>query len=205
MGNFRRKLRVARCWFAGAVFLLSVVLVPASFAQGRSALSGKVVDSQGALIPSAVVTATQTSTGTTIVVNANTNGEYVFPSLPASTYSLSVSATGFNTYDQVGIVLQADQSVTVDATLQPGGSSQTVTVSADKVQVDTTTGTLSSVIDRQSVEDLPLNGRNAAQLAEETPGVILGPVDNADQGTQKTFPAALTVSVNGARSAVPIP
>ena len=201
MGNFRRKLRVARCWFAGAVFLLSVVLVPASFAQGRSALSGKVVDSQGALIPSAVVTATQTSTGTTIVVNANTNGEYVFPSLPASTYSLSVSATGFNTYDQVGIVLQADQSVTVDATLQPGGSAQTVTVSADKVQVDTTTGTLSSVIDRQSVEDLPLNGRNAAQLAEETPGVILGPVDNADQGTQKTFPAALTVSVNGARSA----
>ncbi len=201
MANLCQKSSNMGCLFAGSLLLLSSLLVPVSFAQGRAALSGKIVDSQGALIPAAVVTATQTSTGATATANTNANGEYVFPSLAASTYSMSVTAPGFKTYDQVGIVLQADQSVTIDATLQPGGSSQTVTVSADKVQVDTTTGTLSSVIGQQSVEDLPLNGRNAAQLAEEIPGVILGPVDNADQGTQKTFPSAVTVSVNGARSA----
>lgn len=97
--------------------------------------------------------------------------------------------------------MQADQSVTANATLQLGGATQTVTVSAEQVEVDTSTGTLSNVIGGRSVDDLPLNGRNAAQLSEETPGVILGPVDNTDLGTQKTFPSALTISVNGARSA----
>ena len=96
--------------------------------------------------------------------------------------------------------MQADQSVTADITMQAGAESQTVTVSATPSQVDTTTGTLSNVIGQKSVEDLPLNGRNAAQLAQETPGVILGPNDNADQGTQKTFPTATTISVNGSRS-----
>lgn len=200
METFCGQLTMARKCIAGALFLGSLILLPAAFGQGRAALSGKVVDSQGALIPSVVVTATQTGTGKRTVVSSNATGEYVFPSLPASTYSISVSAAGFRIYNQVGIVLQADQSVTVDVTLRPGGESQTITVLAEQVQVDSTTGTLSNVIGQKSVDDLPLNGRNAAQLTEETPGVILGPVDNADQGTQKTFPAALTVSVNGARS-----
>jgi hypothetical protein len=195
------KLVTARGLLAAAVSLAFLILVPASFGQGRAALAGKVADSQGAMVPSATVTATQTKTGTQAVVTTNQTGEFVFPSLPASTYSISVTAPGFKTYNQVGIVLQADQSVTADVTLQLGGTSQTVTVNADQVQIDTSTGTLSNVIGGQSVGDLPLNGRNAAQLTEETPGVILGPVDNADQGTQKTFPSAVTVSVNGARSA----
>jgi hypothetical protein len=178
----------------------SLSLMPASFGQGRAALSGKVVDSAGALITSATVTATESKTGASTVVTSNGSGEYVFPSLSASTYSLSVSAKGFASYKQVGIVLQADQSVTTDVTMQPGAESQTVTVSAASSQVDTTTGTLSNVIGQKSVEDLPLNGRNAAQLAQETPGVVLGPNDNADQGTQKTFPTATTISVNGSRS-----
>lgn len=201
MGVLSLKLKTVRSYFLVAIFLAFITLLPASFGQGRSALSGKVADGQGALVPNAVITATQTKTGEKTVVNSNETGEYVFPSLPASTYSISVTAPGFRTYDQVGIVLQADQSVTANVTLQLGGTSQTVTVSADQVQVDTSTGTLSNVIGEQSVGDLPLNGRNAAQLTEETPGVILGPVDNADQGSQKTFPSAVTVSVNGARSA----
>lgn len=201
MGNFYDKLNTARNCCAAGTFLVSMIIVPVSFGQGRAALSGKVADSQGALIPSAKVTATQTSTGTKTVVNSNDSGVYVFPSLSASNYSISVSASGFKTYDQVDILLEADQSVTVDVTMQLGSASQTVTVTANSAQVDTTTGTLSSVIDQHNVDDLPLNGRNAAELAEETPGVILGPVDNADQGTEKTFPSAVTVSVNGARSA----
>jgi hypothetical protein len=200
MGFLSLRLRTRNCFVCCTVLTL-LIFLPASFGQGRSALSGKVADAQGGMIPSAVVTATQTNTGEKTVVNTNESGEYVFPSLPASTYSIAVSASGFETYNQVGIVLQADQSVTANVTLRLGGETQTVTVSADQVQVDTSTGTLSNVIGGQSVDDLPLNGRNAAQLTEETPGVILGPVDNADQGTQKTFPSAVTVSVNGARSA----
>ncbi len=195
---------VQKCCTVG-LFSASLILVPIAHGQGRAALSGKVADSGGALIPAAVVTATQTSTGTITVVNSNATGVYVFPSLPASIYSISVSSPGFRPYKQIGITLQADQSVTIDVTLQPGGETQTVTVNAEQVQVDTTTGTLSQVIGEQSVGSLPLGagfyGRNAATLTELSPGVILGPTDNSDQGTSKTFPVVVNVSVNGARSA----
>jgi hypothetical protein len=177
-----------------------LTILPASFGQGRATLSGTVADTQGGLIPSAVITVTQISTGAQTIVNSGTVGEYVFPSLPASSYSIAVSAAGFKTFVQKGIQLQADQSVTLNAILQVGDTSQTITIEANATQVDTTTGTLSQVIDEQSVNDLPLNGRNAADLTEESAGVVLGPVDNADQGTTKTFPVAVTVSVNGTRS-----
>lgn len=202
MNAIYSKLISARTWCVVGVFLAVLLFfAPASFGQGMATLSGKVADTQGALIPSAVVTATQANTGTKTVVNSNASGQYVFPSLPPASYSISVVAPAFKTFSQVGILLQADQSVTVDVTLQPGQTSETVIVSANTAQVDTTTATLSSVIGQRNVEDLPLNGRNAALLTEEVPGVIQGPVDNNDQGPQKAFPAALTVSVNGARSA----
>jgi hypothetical protein len=201
MQSTLHKIGTLRNLCAILVTIASFMFATAALAQGRAVLSGKVVDSTGALIPSATVIATESKTGAKTVVNSNGAGEYVFPSLAASTYSLSVSAGGFSTYDQVGILLQADQSVTVDATLQPGSASQTVTVSSIPTQIDTSTGTISNVIGQTSVQDLPLNGRNAAQLTEETPGVILGPNDGADQGTQKTFPNAVTISANGTRSA----
>jgi hypothetical protein len=201
MGNFFCRLSAVRIWCVVGFFLVSLLIVPHSSGQGMAVLSGKVADASGALIPAAAVTATQVNTGTKTTVNSNGSGEYVFPSLPPASYSISVSAPGFKTFGQTNILLQADQSVTVDVTLQPGQTSETVIVSASAAQVNTTNATLSSVIGQQSVGDLPLNGRNAAQLTEEVPGVVLGPVDNADQGTQKAFPSALTVSVNGARSA----
>ncbi|QNI30144.1 TonB-dependent receptor [Alloacidobacterium dinghuense] len=183
------------------VFLALAGLPGACFGQGLATLSGTVTDSTGAVIGSAAITVSQIGTGTTTVVKTNDSGVYLFPSLPPAGYSLGVVATGFKDYQQKGIVLQADQSLTVNVVLQVGQASQTVTVSANAVQVDTTTGTLSQVIDRTRVNDLPLNGRNAAQLTELVAGVVLGPVDNADQGVTKTFPAAVTVSVNGARTA----
>jgi hypothetical protein len=191
---------IQKCCAVG-LFSASLICLPVAYGQGRATLSGKIADAQQALIPGAKVTITQTSTGTRSATTSDAQGTYVFPSLPPSIYSISVSAGGFETYTETNIPLQADQSVTVDVNLKAGGSTETVNVSSVAAQIDTTTGTLSNVIGEQSVGDLPLNGRNAALLTEETPGVILGPVDNADQGVQKTFPAANTVSVNGARSA----
>jgi len=201
MQSTSHKMGSLRKQFATLLSMALFIFASVAGAQGRSALAGKVVDSTGALVASATVTATESKTGARTVVTSNGAGEYVFPSLAASTYSVSVSATGFSTYKRTGIILQADQSVTVDTALQPGTAAQTITVSSTPSQVDTTTGTLSNVIGQKSVEDLPLNGRNAAQLTEETPGVILGPNDGADQGTQKTFPTAVTISANGTRSA----
>ena len=164
-------------------------------------ISGTVNDTSGAVIPSATVVATQSDTGTTTKVKTNQSGFYVFPSLPPARYSISITAPGFKNFEEKDVVLRANQSESINAVLQLGEASQTVTVSANALQVNTTTGTLSQVIDQKQANQLPLNGRNAAQLTELVVGVVLGPVDNADQGVTKTFPAAVTVSVNGARTA----
>jgi hypothetical protein len=112
---------------------------------------------------------------------------------------MSVSATGFEHLTQSGIVLQANQALTVNMKLLVGSASSTVSVSADAPQVDTTTGTLSQVVDKARVVDLPLNGRNAGALVTLVAGVVVAP-NQVDQGVTKTFPAAISFTANGARS-----
>jgi hypothetical protein len=80
-----------------------------------------------------------------------------------------------------------------------GTASETVNVEANAVQVDTTSSTIRQVVDSARVSELPLNGRNSAQLATLVTGAINAPSNNADQGSTKTFLAAVTVSANGGR------
>ena len=127
--------------------------------------------------------------------------DYVFPTLLPAPYLVSVSAAGFEIYKQSGIVLQADQALTVNVALKVGAQSATVTVSADAPQVDTTTGTLSQVIDQSSVQDIPLNGRAAASLITLVAGVVdaTNEGNGLNQGNGKTFSvnAVQVASVNG--------
>ncbi len=171
--------------------------VPAAYAQGLGSISGTVTDPSGAIIPSAKVTATQTATGTTTVVNTSGSGIYVFPSLLPANYSIAIEAAGFRSFAEKDLTLQANQSLTVNATLQVGTTSQVVSVNANSVQVDTTSSTLSQVIDRAQVNNLPLNGRNAAQLTTLVAGVVATPNDGTDAGNTKTFPVAVEISANG--------
>jgi hypothetical protein len=180
------------------MFLLA--LVPLAQGQGLGHIVGAVTDSTGAAIPAAHVTATQISTGATSEATSNGGGEYVFSSLSPSTYSIRVTAPGFSAFLQKSVVLLADQSVTVNASLTPGGVTDTVVVNADTSQVDTTTGTLSQVIGERQVNDLPLNGRNAASLTTLVAGVVAAPSGSSDQGNTKTFPVVVNVSVNGTRA-----
>ena len=87
-------------------------------AQGYGSINGTVTDPSGASVASATVKATQTRTGRTTVVTSGREGDFVFPVLPPSVYSLSVSATGFQSYAQTDIVLQADQKLTANIRLQ---------------------------------------------------------------------------------------
>ncbi len=77
---------------------------------------------------------------------------------------------------------------------------QTIQVSADAVPVDTTTGTLSQVMESDRINDLPLNGRNAATLTTLVAGVVRAPSNGSDQGVTKTFPVSVPISANGSRS-----
>ena len=144
-----------------AMMLLLLVIACAAtrlHAQGYASIVGTVTDPTGAVIPSATVTAVQTQTGHATVVTAAKDGAYVFPALLPSTYSISVSAQGFEKSTQGGIVLEADQSLTVNAKLKIGAATTDRGGRTSVPQVDTTTGTLSQVIDQQRVVDMPLNG-----------------------------------------------
>jgi hypothetical protein len=186
-------------WIAVITFVIALSSTARLNAQGYAKIVGTVTDPTGAVVPSATVTATQTSNGTVSTVKTGGDGAYVFPALLPSNYSISVLATGFEKYNQSGIVLQADQSATVNVKLVVGSSAVTVSVTADAPQVDTTSGTLSQVIDQDRVVDLPLNGRNAASLITLVAGVVdaTNEGNGADQGVGKTFPAAVITTANG--------
>ena len=197
--NEKRLFRSYSAWLALVAFLLIACATARLNAQGFASISGVVTDSSGAVIPSAQVTATQTQTGTTSMVKSSGDGTFVFPALLPSKYSITVSAAGFQNYSRTGIVLQANQAITVNVTLTVGAATQTVSVSGDAPQVDTTTGTLSQVIDQNRVVDLPLNGRNAASLITLVAGVVdaTNEGNGVNQGNGKTFPAAVVTSANG--------
>lgn len=196
--SFRRL--TVRCIVLLASLLFSPGITHEVFGQGLAHIVGVVTDSSGAAVPSAQVTATQVSTGVTTEAASNGSGEFVFSSLPPAVYNISVSAAGFAKFVQNGVTLQADQSVTVNAVLKVGATSDTVVVTADAPQVDTSTGTLSQVMGGKQVNDLPLNGRNAAALTTLVAGVVAAPSGASDQGNTKTFPVVVNVSVNGTRA-----
>ena len=166
-------------------------------AQGFGSISGTVTDSTGAVIPGVEVTAIQAATGITAKTTTTAGGTYTFPTLAPSTYNLTASRRGFEVYTEKNLQVRADAAVTANITLRAGAASETVTVNAESVQVDVTTGTLSQVIGVSQVSNLPLNGRNAAQLTEEVAGVTLAPPAQADQGNTKTFPMVVAISTNG--------
>src|SRR5579871_6782646 len=184
----------------GFILLLFVLVFPtmSAFAQGLGSIVGTVVDPSGAAIGSAKVTATQAGTNFSRVAISNTDGSFVLSSLNPAAYVLSVEAPGFRLEKQ-NVTLLADQSLTVNVKMQLGSASQVVEVQSNALQVDTSTSTLSQVIEQQRLSELPLNGRNAATLTLLVAGTVNSPNGGADQGATKTFPGAVTFSANGAR------
>src|SRR5215472_2594494 len=167
--------------------------------QGLGSLVGTVTDPAGAAIANAKVTATEVGTGFSRTATTDSEGRYVLASLRPAQYDITVAATGFTTFAQKGVTLLANQTLTVNVTAQVSGTTEQLNVTAGDVQVDTSTPTLKQVIEKERVQELPLNGRNAATLTLLVPGAISAPSGGADQGTTKTFPGAVTIAANGAR------
>jgi hypothetical protein len=190
--------------------LVTIVCLCLSFsaaslhAQGYGTISGTVTDPSGAVVTGASVVAIEVQTGNQTRTTSGKDGRFVFPTLLPSGYSLSVTAAGFESYAQKGIVLEADQALTINLVLKIGSQTQTVSVTADAPQVDVTTGTLSQVINQQSLGDMPLNGRAAATLVTLVAGVVdaTNEGNGVNQGSGKTFSGTLlspvqVASVNG--------
>jgi Carboxypeptidase regulatory-like domain len=165
---------------------------------GNAAMTGTVTDPSGAVISRANVTMTQRGTEVKRTASTNDSGQFSVPSLPPATYRLSVTAAGFKTYVQ-DVTLLADQSGALQIPMQLGQSTETVTVEATATLVNLTP-VLSQVIEGARLRELPLNGRNAADLTK----MVAGAVDSSNgagttQGDTKQVPGAEAISVNGAR------
>src|SRR5579862_5882255 len=157
--------------FIGALYSLPALLL----AQGSGEFVGTVSDPAGSVISGAKVTVIEVGTGFSRSVDTNSEGSYTVPSLRPSDYILRVEAPGFRAYTQTGITLRADQSATVNIKLELGATSESIQIVANSVQVDTSTSTIKQVVDEERIVDLPLNGRNAAQLTLLVPGAVLAP------------------------------
>ncbi len=144
--------------FSRGAFLALLVLSfsPLVWGQGFGTIVGTITDQSGAVVAGAKVTVTDPATGQNREETTNAQGYYVVPSLKPAPYDVSVAASGFGVYTQKGVVLQADQSATVNAALSLGKTSESVLVTAEPPQVNTTTATMSEVVEQRRVVDLPL-------------------------------------------------
>ena len=194
-----------RSWMQASLLLLCVGLLVGVQAQSATTgtITGTVRDPQGAAVPKAEVTITEEKTGSSRTVTATEDGFYTATSLPAGIYSISAAPSGFKKSVTTGVDLHVNENKTVNVELQVGAVTETVTVTSETAPVELRSGEVSSLINEKQVTELPLNGRNYAQLALMVPGV--SPVTQSGAGgafaTRGTgLNAGVDMAVNGNQS-----
>ncbi|MFL6449496.1 MAG: carboxypeptidase regulatory-like domain-containing protein [Bryobacteraceae bacterium] len=182
------------------IFLLSVVcagcVCPLLLAQQTTgSILGTVEDAQGAVVVGAQVTAQNSDTGLSRSVQTSSGGEYRIDFLPPGSYEVQVTNAGFRSFRQTGITLQVGQAARVDAHLQLGEATSTITVEGGVPAVNTSDATVGQTVTTEQITTLPLVNRNPYSLLTLTPGV---------QSTQDAialgFPAQRTF-INGGTDA----
>jgi hypothetical protein len=156
---------------AAVALLLAGALAPAAAQTFTGAISGLIRDSTEAVIPGATVTLTNARTGQVRTLVSGTDGAFIFPALQPGEYQLDAELNGFTRKSITGLILVVNQRLEVPVHLEVGQVSDTVSVVADSVLVNTTDPTVGQVIEEKRVVDLPLNGRDFVQLATLSAGV----------------------------------
>lgn len=162
-----------------------------------SSISGTVTDSSGADVPGATVTISNSSEGVKRQVTSNSTGSYLVSGLPAGTYELTVTASGFKTYHAEGIIVHSAEKIGADAKLEVGLVSTSITVEGQNIgQVQTQSAQLGGTITGTQITQLELNGRTYTQLVALIPGVTN--MTGSDQGVVGVI-STPAYSVNGGR------
>jgi hypothetical protein len=167
------------------------VLSGSAWGQSKASLRGTVSDQSGGVIAGAKVTLTNTGTGIARATTTGNDGTYLFDLVQVGTYKLTVDKPGFSAFLQGGIVLELNQNGRQDVALKIGQENQTVEVTANVVQVDTTGAVLGKVENQRMINDLPLADRDTLQLGLLQAGVF---TPDPDDGSGNPF------SVSGQRS-----
>src|SRR5215475_6924832 len=150
--------------------LCMLVVSPAAAQSDRSRLIGTIYDSSGAVVPNAQVSVTNQSTRASRHVPSDASGNYRIENLLPAPYQVSATASGFAKSIAQDVVLPAGQERTVNIHLQPEGVAESVAVTADAPLVDTSSAHIGASVSNREVNNLPLNGRQVAQLYLLVPG-----------------------------------
>ena len=149
-------------------FLICVPL----FSQGNlGRLTGTITDQSGGVIAGATVTVKDVERGVSRTLTTGDSGEYNAPNLLPGTYAVRAEAKGFKAVERENILLEVGKEIRVDLPLQPGEVSQTITITEAAPMVETTNATLGGTLSNETINDLPLNGRNYINLLTLRPGM----------------------------------
>jgi hypothetical protein len=173
--------------------LISIFTSTLAWSQATAQISGTVRDQSGAVLPGVEIRVTQADTGLSRGTLTNETGSYVLPNLPLGPYRLEAVLPGFRTFLQSGIVLQVNASPVVNPVLEVGQVSEQVEVQANAALVETRSQGVGQVIESQRILELPLNGRNIAELivlaGAATPGTGV-----ANAGRDPFNPTAVSIA-----------
>ena len=148
------------------------------FSQGAQAtIQGAVFDQSGGAVAGATVSVVDVERGVTRTLITSSAGEYVATSLTPGTYTVRGEAKGFRTVEHSGVRAEVGQTIRVDLVVQPGEQTQTITVTGEVPDIDTTSATLGGTVSNNTILTLPLNGRNFFRLLQLRPGVVTNPGD----------------------------
>jgi hypothetical protein len=152
--------------------VLGVLLASSALlAQDTGSLYGTVTDPNGAAVPNARVTATSVERGNVRTATSNALGEWTLTLMPLGGYNIRVEAQGFKAFDQKAVALALDQNVKIDARLEIGATSDTITVTAEAPLVDSRSSALGANVESAVIQEMPMNGRNIFDMATLLPGI----------------------------------
>lgn len=183
--------------------LLGIAGLTAQAQNISGAISGTVHDPSGASVPNATVTITNTDRHAVIrTVPADAQGFYTAPQLPIGHYSVTAEAAGFEKSTVQNITLNVNDKLSINPAVAVGSATQSVTVNAAALQVDTQSATTGTLIDSTQIVQLPLNNRNYEQLVQLQPGTVYGGGDQLYIGLSNPSGQSnqVSFSINGLRN-----
>ncbi len=178
----RCRVRVKLTVLCFITLVLFINSAPGQSANGT--VSGIVLDPSGGVIAGADVLIVNDATAVQYPGKTNSEGYYVVPNIPPGTYRIQVSNSGFKTIIKPDIVIHVEDALAINFTLPIGAASEIVTVEGGAPIINTENASVGTVIDRNFVESLPLNGRSFNTLLQLTPGVVIAPISSDAQNGQ---------------------
>ncbi|MBI4478821.1 MAG: TonB-dependent receptor [Acidobacteria bacterium] len=181
--NFLRNLVCSFLFFFATAGILA--------AQNTGTILGTIKDQSGAVLPGAEVIAKNVETGSSRSIVSGSRGEYRIPALAVGTYEVQATMAGFQTGVRQGIALNLGREAVVDFSLQVGAVTEQVTVTEEAPLINTTSATVSGLVDPKQMRDIPLNARSFIELVPLQAGAVFA--DSGEQSATKGFGKKLAI------------